>query len=95
MADKVGNMKKIILNESDLMRIVKSVIKENENDELYMIKSSLINIKDRCDDMLEMIENGDLTDMDEWAKDHITTSRDDIEEVHNWVLGGGANNNIN
>ena len=94
MADKVDNMKKITLTESELTMIVKRVIKENENDELYMIKSSLINIKDRCDDMLEMIENGDLTDMDEWAKDHITTSRDDIEEVHNWVLGGGGNDTI-
>ena len=85
--DKI--MKKIKLTESDLTRIVKRLIKENEEDGLYMIKSSLINIKDRCEDMLEMIESGDLTNMDEWAKDHITTSRDDIEEVHNWILGGG------
>ena len=85
--DKI--MKKIKLTESDLTRIVKRLIKENEEDGLYMIKSSLINIKDRCEDMLEMIESGDLTNMDEWAKDHITTSRDDIEEVHDCILGGG------
>jgi hypothetical protein len=83
-------MKKIKLTESDLTRIVKRLIRENEEDSLYMIKSSLINIKNRCEDMLGMIEVGDLTDMDEWAKDHITTSRDDIEEVHNWILGGSV-----
>lgn len=82
-------MKTIKITESDLTKIVKRVINENENDELYMIKSNLINIINKSNDMLDMIEDGDLTDMDEWAKDHITTSKDDIEEVHNWVMGSG------
>lgn len=56
----------------------------------YMFFSNLKVIKDRAEKMLQMdpheldamIENGH-----DWASDHIATSKDDIEEVYNWVMG--------
>lgn len=56
----------------------------------YMFFSNLKVIKDRAEKLLQMdpleldamIENGH-----DWASDHIATSKDDIEEVYNWVMG--------
>jgi len=28
-----------------------------------------------------------LADGHDWANDHISTSRDDVEEVYNWITG--------
>lgn len=63
---------------------------KNSNGELenYMFFSNLKIIKEKIDELLsmdpksidEMISNGH-----DWAGDHISTSRDDIEEVYNWI----------
>ena len=54
----------------------------------YMFFSNLKVIKDMVEEILAM--NHDAIDKaldagHDWANDHISTSRDDIEEVHNWV----------
>lgn len=64
--------------------------KENQGMELknYMFFSNLKVIKDRVEALLsmdptvvdEMLENGH-----DWASDHIATSKDDVEEVFNWI----------
>ena len=50
--------------------------------------NNLKTIKDRVDHMLsldpekvdKMLQNGH-----DWANDHIATSKDDVEEVYNWL----------
>lgn len=64
--------------------------KEKQGMELknYMFFSNLKVIKDRVEALLsmdptvvdEMLENGH-----DWASDHIATSKDDVEEVFNWI----------
>ncbi|CAB4138406.1 hypothetical protein UFOVP331_26 [uncultured Caudovirales phage] len=54
----------------------------------YMFFQNLKSIKMMVDEMLEMDEkmvNDVLLDGHSWAEDHITTSKDDIEEVHNFL----------
>lgn len=56
----------------------------------YMFFSNLKSIKEKAEAMLqmdpakvdEMLSNGH-----DWASDHISTSRDDVEEVYNWLSG--------
>ena len=54
----------------------------------YMFFQNLKSIKMMVDEMLEMDEkmvNDILLDGHSWAEDHITTSKDDIEEVYNFL----------
>lgn len=56
----------------------------------YMFFSNLKSIKEKVEAMLAMDPNevdGMLDDGHDWASDHISTSRDDVEEVHNWLMG--------
>lgn len=64
---------------------------ENEDSiKHYMFFSNLKAIKEKVDELLQMnpnqidkmIDNGH-----DWASDHISSSRDDIEEVYNWING--------
>lgn len=62
-------------------------IKENNEEENYMFFSNLETIKRLVDKLLEM----DRTEIDtmlkehDWASDHITSSKDDVEEVFNFI----------
>ena len=62
-------------------------IKENNEEENYMFFSNLETIKRLVDKLLEM----DKTEIDtmlkehDWASDHVTSSKDDIEEVFNFI----------
>lgn len=56
----------------------------------YMFFSNLKAIKGMAEEMLAM----DASKVDEmlagghdWASDHVSTSRDDLEEVYNWLAG--------
>jgi hypothetical protein len=55
----------------------------------YMFFSNLKNMRDKIEEILKvdpiMIDKA-LSDGHDWASDHVSTSRDDIEEVHNWVM---------
>jgi hypothetical protein len=60
---------------------------ETEN---YMFFSNLKTIKRLVDEMLEMDENNVdelLSNGHNWALDHIATSKDDVEEVFNFLAG--------
>lgn len=64
----------------------------------YMFFSNLKSIKEKAEKLLSMdakqidsmLENGH-----DWASDHISTSRDDIEEVYNWIVGESDSGNQN
>lgn len=54
----------------------------------YMFFSNLKTIKEKVDAMLAMdVSQVDamLEDGHDWAADHIATSKDDVEEVYNWL----------
>jgi hypothetical protein len=65
-----------------------SVPKLKENKENYMFFQNLKTIKEAAEEMLAMDPN--MVDMilsngHDWANDHIATSKDDVEEVHNFL----------
>jgi hypothetical protein len=54
----------------------------------YMFFNNLKTIKDRVDHMLSMCPHkvdAMLKNGHDWANDHIATSKDDVEEVFNWL----------
>lgn len=56
----------------------------------YMFFSNLNVIKNKVQEILSMDPkelDAMLDDGHDWASDHISTSRDDIEEVYNWIIG--------
>lgn len=63
---------------------------ENSGTQNYMFFTNLKTIKRLVDDMLKMDEkqvDDMLTDGHNWATDHMSTSKDDIEEVYNFIRG--------
>lgn len=83
-------MEKIVkLTESDLNRIVKKVLKEQEVAD-YMFFSNLQQIKRQCEIMLEM----DPQQIDEiinegghdWADDHITEAKNNMDQVFDFLM---------
>ena len=54
----------------------------------YMFFSNLKVIKDRIEELLAMDPfqvDAMLEDGHDWAREHLATAKDDIEEVHNWL----------
>lgn len=74
---------------SEIIQIVKESLNEEYNEKTYyMFFQNLKQIKSQVDSLLSMNE----TEIDEilksghdWASDHISTSKDDIEEVYNFL----------
>jgi len=65
-------------------------LKENQGTQNYMFFGNLKTIKRLVDKMLEMDEaevDSMLTNGHNWALDHIATSKDDVEEVFNFLAG--------
>jgi len=61
----------------------------NENLNNYMFFQNLETIKQMVDELLELDEkmvDSILASGHDWAEDHIATSKDDIEEVHNFLM---------
>lgn len=55
----------------------------------YMFFSNLKTIKERVDKLLSLDQktlDNLLEKGHDWASDHIATSKDDIEEVYNWIM---------
>jgi len=55
----------------------------------YMFFQNLKSIKQMVDDLLKLDEkmvDGILASGHDWANDHIATSKDDVEEVHNFLM---------
>lgn len=65
-------------------------LKEHQETQNYMFFGNLQTIKRLVDEMLEMDESevdAILSNGHNWAVDHIATSKDDIEEVFNFLAG--------
>lgn len=62
-------------------------IREHYEQENYMFFSNIKNIHSMCQEILDMDENNIDVILSEhdWASDHISTSADDIGEVHNFL----------
>ena len=72
--------------EKAVMGLKKSL---EENKEHYMFFQNLKTIKQMVDKMLTLDANtvdSILTNGHDWAADHIATSKDDVEEVHNFLM---------
>jgi hypothetical protein len=82
-------MERIIkLNESDLSRIIKRVINEQESSR-YMFFSNLEQMKRQCEMLLDMdqskvesiLENGH-----DWAQDHISEAKNNMDQVFDFLM---------
>jgi hypothetical protein len=77
--------KVIRISEGQLKKIIK------ENSGTYMVLSNLVNLKNNIEKILSFKHHPDfdklITGEHAWAGDHITTSKDDIEEVANFMVG--------
>ena len=87
-------MKKIVrLTESDLTRIVKRVVKENEMTEegsnRYMFFSNLQQMKRQCEYLLDFDEEqveGILNNGHDWAQDHISEAKNNMDQVFDFLM---------
>jgi hypothetical protein len=79
------------MKRSELKQIIKEEIEAvlvDKNTEHYMFFENLKTIKDAVDAMLQMdpmMVDQILSNGHDWANDHITTSKDDVEEVYNFL----------
>jgi hypothetical protein len=68
--------------------IIKEILKEGYNEQTYyMFFQNLEQIKNQCEELLMMDKNmldKKLKNGHDWAADHVSTSKDDIEEVFNF-----------
>jgi hypothetical protein len=67
-------------------KLKKSIKEELGN---YMFFQNLKSIKQMVDELLKLDEkmvDGILASGHDWANDHIATSKDDVEEVHNFLM---------
>ena len=86
-------MKKVIrLTESDITHLIKRVISESheEGGDRYMFFSNLEQIKRQCEVLLEqdrgMIEEI-LDNGHDWAQDHIAESKNNMDQVFDFMMG--------
>jgi hypothetical protein len=74
---------------SELRSLVKDMINEGYNEQTYyMFFQNIKQIKRQCEEMLSMDKNKVdevLKSGHDWAADHISTSKDDVEEVYNFL----------
>jgi len=72
----------------ELAKTLKS-LKEHQEEGNYMFFSNLETIKRLVDELLQMdkAEIDAMLNEHDWASDHITSSKDDIEEVFDFIAG--------
>jgi hypothetical protein len=73
-----------------MKKTIKKILRESHNDGIdnYMFFSNLGQMKDQIEELLRMdkyMVDEILNDGHNWASDHITTSKDDVEEVYNFL----------
>ncbi len=81
-------MKTLKLTESDLNRIVKKVLLEQEN-ERYMFFSNLEQIRRQCDMLLQMDKDMIESILDnghDWAQDHIAEAKNNMDQVFDFLM---------
>jgi hypothetical protein len=96
-------MKTIKLTEEQLRKVVKSVVKENEDHGgNYMFFSNLEQIKRQCELLMKLDQNmvNELLDNGhDWADDHISTAKENMDQVFDFMMnetnGGSQKNNLN
>ena len=69
------------------MKLLKKPLSENKDN--YMFFQNLKTIRDAVDEMLSLdpaMVDMILSDGHDWANDHIATSKDDVEEVKNFLI---------
>ena len=91
---QIYTVKKIVrLTESDLTRIVKRVVKENEMTEegsnRYMFFSNLQQMKRQCEYLLDFDEEQVeeiLNNGHDWAQDHISEAKNNMDQVFDFLM---------
>ena len=81
-------MKTLKLTESDLNRIVKKVLLEQES-ERYMFFSNLEQMRRQCDMLLEMDKDMIESILDnghDWAQDHIAEAKNNMDQVFDFIM---------
>ena len=81
-------MRTVKLKESDITRLVKKVLKEQET-ENYMFFSNLEQIKRQCEMLLEMDPNmidEILSNGHDWADDHIAEAKVNMDQVFDFIM---------
>jgi hypothetical protein len=86
----------ITMNESDLIRLVKRVIKEEgePSTDRYMFFSNLEQMKRQCELLLKMdhqeiesiLDNGH-----DWAQDHISEAKNNMDQVFDFIMNETEN----
>ena len=86
-------MKKVIsLNENDIEKLVRKIIKEDDDMEggsRYMFFSNLQQIKRQCEYLLEFDENQIeeiLENGHDWAQDHIAEAKNNMDQVFDFLM---------
>ena len=83
-------MKKVRLTEKDLMRIVRKTINEESKGENYMFFSNLKQMRRQLDIMLNEFDpnmvNDTLNNGHDWADDHITEAKVNIDQVFDFFM---------
>ena len=102
-------MKKVIrLNENDIEKLVKKIIRENdttdnmeEGSSRYMFFSNLQQIKRQCEYLLEFDENQIeeiLENGHDWAQEHIAEAKNNMDQVFDFLMneikGDGENHEM-
>lgn len=82
-------MKKVIkISESELLRIVKTRLEEQRS-ENYMFFGNLQQIKRQIELLMELDENSInelLNNGHDWADDHITVAKENIDQVFDFMM---------
>ena len=76
------------ITESDLKRIIQKILSEQEN-ERYMFFSNLEQMKRQCEMLLDMDENmieQILSDGHDWAQDHISEAKNNMDQVFDFIM---------
>ena len=89
-------MTKIIISEAQLKKIVEN---QTNNDGTYMVLSNLLQMKNDIETILHYKHHEQFVNLvtgeHAWAGDHISTSKDDVQEVANFIRGYFDQKNIN
>ena len=83
-------MSKIVkLTEKDLNHLVKKVLREQQEPENYMFFSNLKQIARQCQmllDMDPMMIDEILKDGHDWADDHVTEAKTNMDQVFDFIM---------
>lgn len=79
------------MKKPELRQLIREEVKKalKEDGEHYMFFENLKIIKKAVDEMLNLdkqMVDDILSDGHDWAEDHMATSKDDVEEVYNFLI---------